>query len=187
MPRFRTFVVAVLTVALVALVVVGAGCGSSSEPSPSPSPTIALTIVASVSTDTVREAAAAGDLGSFVKAVTAAGLGSSLASQGPFTLFAPNEEAFKGISLTDLMQNLPQLRAIVQYHVLPDTDLKLAQVVSGQEHRTAEGQYVTLSIVDGTTMVNDATVVQVVEGGAWTIYVIDQVLTPPVAGASPSP
>jgi uncharacterized surface protein with fasciclin (FAS1) repeats len=140
-----------------------------------------------VSTETVREAAAAGDLGSFIKAVTAAGLGSSLDSQGPFTLFAPNEDAFMSISLKDLTQNLPQLRAIVQYHVLPDTDLKLAQVVSGQEHRTAEGQSVTLSIVDGTTMVNDATVVQVIEGATWTIYVIDQVLAPPVVGASSSP
>jgi uncharacterized surface protein with fasciclin (FAS1) repeats len=180
-------IVAVLTLALAALLVVAAGCGSSSESSPSPSPTIAPTIVPSVSTDTLREAAATGDLGSFVKAVTAAGLGSSLDSQGPFTLFAPNEDAFRSISLTDLRQNLPRLKAIVQYHVLPDTDLKLAQVVSGQEYRTAEGQAVTLSIVDGTTMVNDATVVQVVEGGTWTIYVIDQVLTPPVAGASPSP
>ncbi len=172
--------VAASVAAILAFIVVLGGCGSSSESSPSPSPTIAPTVVPSVSTDTIREAAASGDLDTFVKAVTAAGLGSSLDSQGPFTVFAPNEDAFRAVSLTDLRQNLPQLKAIIQYHVLPDTDLKLSQVIPGQEYTTAEGQAVTFAIEDGTTSVNGATVVQVVEGGTWTIYVIDQVLTPPV-------
>jgi len=177
--------------AAIVLAAVGCGSGSSSaSPTPSPSPSITPKVVPSVSTGTILEAARAGDLNAFLGAVALAGLQDTLDQKIPFTVFAPNDEAFKSIGLEGLKQDLPKLKSILAYHIVPTEDLKLADIKNGQKALTYEGSAVTFTVNGGAVMVNDANVVQVIEGPAWTIFVIDKVLVPAVAGAtgaSPSP
>jgi uncharacterized surface protein with fasciclin (FAS1) repeats len=177
--------------AAIVLAAVGCGSGSSSaSPTPSPSPSITPKVVPSVSTGTILEAARAGDLNAFLGAVALAGLQDTLDQKIPFTVFAPNDEAFKSIGLEGLKQDLPKLKSILAYHIVPTEDLKLADIKNGQKALTYEGSAVTFTVNGGAVMVNDANVVQVIEGPAWTIFVIDKVLMPAVAGAtgaSPSP
>lgn len=188
--RTRLSALAALAAAAV-IVLAAAGCGSgSSSASPTPSPTITPKVVPSVSAGTILEAARAGDLNAFLGAVALAGLQNTLAQKIPFTVFAPNDEAFKSIGLEELKQDLPKLKSILAYHIVPTEDLKLADIKNGQTAMTYEGSPLTFTVNGGAVMVNDAGVVQVIEGPMWTIFVIDKVLVPAVAGmtnASPSP
>ena len=186
----RLFALAALAVAAV-IVLAATGCGSgSSSALPSPSPSITPKVVPSVSSGTILEAAKAGDLNAFVGAVALAGLQKTLEQKIPFTVFAPNDEAFKSIGLEQLKQDLPKLKSILAYHIVPTEDLKLADIKNGQKAMSYEGSSLTFAVNGGAVKVNDANVVQVIEGPAWTIFVIDKVLAPAVAGmtaASPSP
>ena len=185
--------VALAVSAAIVLAAVGCGSGSSSAsptPSPTPSPSITPKVVPSVSTGTILEAAQAGDLNAFLGAVALAGLQKTLDQKIPFTVFAPNDEAFKSVGLEGLKQDLPKLKSILAYHVVPTEDLKLADIENGQKALTYEGTPLRFTVNGGAVMVNGANVVQVIEGPMWSIFVIDKVLVPPVAGAtgaSPSP
>jgi uncharacterized surface protein with fasciclin (FAS1) repeats len=188
----RTLLSALAALAVAALIVLAAaGCGSgSSSASPTPSPSITAKVVPSVSTGTILEAAQAGDLNAFLGAVALAGLQSTLDQKIPFTVFVPNDEAFKSIGLDELKQDLPKLKSILDYHIVPTEDLKLADIKDGEKALTYEGSAVTFSVDGAAVKVNDANVVQVIEGPTWSIFVIDKVLVPASAGAtvaSPSP
>ena len=191
MPRrpCRSAVAALAAAAVIVLAV--AGCGSaSSSASPTPSPTITPKVVPSVSAGTILEAAQVGNLNAFVEAVALAGLQGTLDQRIPFTVFVPDDEAFKSVGLEELKQNLPKLKSILAYHIVPAENLKPATLKNGQEALTYEGLSVTLTVSGSAVMVNDANVVQVIEGPSWTVYVIDRVLVPAVAGTtsvSPSP
>jgi uncharacterized surface protein with fasciclin (FAS1) repeats len=177
--------------AALVIVLAAAGCGSgSSSPSSTPSPSITPQVVPSVSTGTILQAAQAGDLSAFVGAVALAGLQGTLDQRIPFTVFVPDDEAFKSVGLEELKQNLPKLKSILAYHIVPAENLKPATLKNGQKALTYEGLSVTLTVSGSAVMVNDANVVQVIEGPSWTVYVIDKVLVPAVAGTtsvSPSP
>lgn len=184
--RALALVVALITLLALTLT----SCGSeSSESSPSPSPTITPSVVASQVPGSVLDAAKSGDLDAFLKAVTAAGLQKQLAKAGPFTVFAPNDEAFASMTLPQLKLNAENLKAVVQYHVVSGQDIELQDVSDGQQFTTLQGEPVTFTFDGaGGTMVNDATVVAAYAGAEWTIYAVDKVLTPPsLAPASPSP
>jgi len=188
----RTCRSAVAAFAVAAVIVLtAAGCGSGSpSASPTPSPSITPKVVPSVSTGTILEAAKAGDLNAFLGAVALAGLQKTLDQKIPFTVFAPNDQAFKSIGLEQLKQDLPKLKTILAYHVVPTEDLKLADIKNGQKALTYDGTSVTFTVNGSAVKVNDANVVQVIEGPTWSIFVIDKVLVPPEAGAtgaSPSP
>jgi uncharacterized surface protein with fasciclin (FAS1) repeats len=180
---------ALAALALAGLMVLAvAGCGSgSSAASPSPSPSITPKVVPSVSTGTIIEAAQAGDLNAFLGAVALAGLQQTLDQKIPFTVFAPNDEAFKSIGLEELKQDLPKLKSILAYHIVPTEDLKLADIKDGQTVMSFEGSPLTFTVNGAAVMVNDANVVQVIEGPSWSIFVIDKVLVPPVVDVSASP
>ena len=188
--RTRLSAVAALGVAAV-IVLAAAGCGSgSSSASPTPSPAITPQVVPSVSTGTILEAATAGDLKAFAGAVVLAGLQSTLEQKIPFTVFVPNDDAFASIGLEQLRQDVPKLEAILAYHIVPTENLKLADIKDGQKAMTYEGSPLTFTVNGGAVKANDANVVRVIEGPTWTIFVIDKVLVPSVAGAtgaSPSP
>jgi len=176
--------VAAFAVATV-IVLTAAGCGSGSpSASPTPSPSITPKVVPSVSTATILEAAKAGDLNAFLGAVALAGLQKTLDQKIPFTVFAPNDQAFKSIGLEQLKQDLPKLKTILAYHVVPTEDLKLADIKNGQKALTYDGTSVTFTVNGSAVKVNDANVVQVIEGPTWSIFVIDKVLVPPEAGAT---
>ncbi|MCX6364232.1 MAG: fasciclin domain-containing protein [Actinobacteria bacterium] len=173
------------------IVLTAAGCGSgSSSASPTPSPSITPKVVPSVSTGTILEAAKAGDLNAFLGAVALAGLQRTLEQKIPFTVFAPNDEAFKSIGLEELMKNVPKLKSIMAFHIVPTQNLKAADITNGEKVMSYEGSPLTFTVNGAAVKVNDANVVQVIEGPTWSIFVIDKVLVPASAealSASPSP
>lgn len=120
-------------------------------------------------------------LSTLVTAVTEADLVDTLNSDGPFTIFAPTNDAFAAIDpevLAAVLADKDLLTSVLTYHVIPgDND---AEALSGASFTTVEGGDVTLG-ADGTT-VNDANVicsnVPVANG---TVHIVDQVLLPQVA------
>lgn len=168
-----------------------AACGDSSSPTtsptPSPTPTVTPSVVLSPVPGSAADAAKSGDLNQFVKIVTAAGLEKQLAEKGPWTIFAPSDEAFKSVPLTQLLADVKQLKSVVAYHIVPDVNIQLSDVQDGQTFVTAEGSPVAITFDGGARLVNSATIVSGYAGTNWTIYVIDQVLSPPEASPSASP
>lgn len=171
----------VLALVLALAAVAAVGCGSEDETasSPSPEPVVTPTIVPTPTTGSAMDALKEGDLATLAQLVVAAGLQRDLAEMAPFTLFAPNDEAFASLPLGELRENKDELTGIVQYHVVPDQNVVLADIASGDTFRTAQGESVTITFAEGATLVNDATVVAAYAGADWTIYVIDTVLMPP--------
>ncbi len=129
-------------------------------------------------------AIAAGNFNTLVAALQTAGLVDALKGDGPFTVFAPTDEAFAKIpmdQLNALMANKMQLTPVLTYHLVPgevmSTDMKNGMMV-----KTVQGDNLTISFSNGDVMVNDAKVVQsdiVCTNGV--IHVIDTVLMPRVA------
>lgn len=125
----------------------------------------------------------AGNAGSFktlLKAVEAAGLSDTLRGEGPFTVFAPTDEAFAKLpkgTLEGLLKDLPKLKRILLYHVVPGKHLA-ADVVKMDKAKTAEGQSVRIRTSDGVK-VDDANVVKTdVHAANGVIHVIDAVILP---------
>lgn len=129
----------------------------------------------------VDVAAANPDFETLVAAVTAADLGETLSGEGPFTVFAPTNEAFEALpdGLLDallLPENKETLATILTYHVLP-AEVMSADVTAG-EVATVEGSTLEIKTDDGV-MVNDATVITPdVDASNGVIHAIDKVLVP---------
>ena len=189
-PAGAALILAALGAALLLAVAAGCGSGGTSSPTPIPSPTVTPVVVPSVSTADLIEAAKAGDLNGFVTAVAAAGLNSALKQNLPYTVLAPNDEAFKKVGLDDLLKNISNLKTILNYHVIPTERVTLKDLKKGHyQAMTNSGFRVILTEQGGAVMVNDANVVKIIEGPTWAIWVIDKVLTPPemaTPGANPS-
>ncbi|MEZ4584077.1 MAG: fasciclin domain-containing protein [Caldilineaceae bacterium] len=136
--------------------------------------------------DIVDTAVAAGSFNTLATALTAAGLVDTLKGEGPFTVFAPTDDAFAALpeGTLDTLLADPQgaLTDILLYHVVPGK-VMAADVVGldGQEVETVGGGMLTVTIGDdGSVMINDATVVTPdVEASNGVIHVIDSVLIPP--------
>jgi uncharacterized surface protein with fasciclin (FAS1) repeats len=130
----------------------------------------------------VDVASANDDFSTLVAAVQAADLVETLSGEGPFTVFAPTNEAFEALpeGVLDallLEENVDVLTSILTYHVVSG-EVTSDQITDGPV-ATVEGQDVTLSTEDGV-MVNDATVVIAdVEASNGVIHAIDAVLIPP--------
>lgn len=131
----------------------------------------------------VENAAGSADHTTLVAAVTQAGLAETLSGTGPFTVFAPTNEAFAKVpkeALDNLMK--PEMKAdltkILTYHVVPGA-LKAADLKDGQELTTVQGQKLTVSVKDGKVMIGGAnvTIADVVSSNGVT-HVIDGVLMP---------
>ena len=135
------------------------------------------------SKDIVDTAVDAGSFTTLVAAVQAAGLVDTLKGEGPFTVFAPTDEAFAALpegTVEDLLkpENLATLQAILTYHVVP------GKVMSGDLSNnmmagTVQGADVTIMTEGGVT-VNGANVVTAdIEASNGVIHVIDAVILPP--------
>jgi len=133
--------------------------------------------------DIVDTAVAAGSFKTLATALQAAGLVDTLKGKGPFTVFAPTDEAFSKLpagTIESLLkpENKEKLKAILLYHVVSG-DVTAAQVVKLSSAKTINGQNLKLAVKDGTVMVNDATVVKTdVLASNGVIHVIDTVLLP---------
>jgi uncharacterized surface protein with fasciclin (FAS1) repeats len=131
--------------------------------------------------DIVDTAMTAGTFTTLVTAVTAAGLDTALKSPGPFTVFAPSDEAFSKLpsgTVESLLQDLITLRKILEYHVVSGKVLA-ADVVKLDKATTVEGSDVKIDASSGSVKINDATVVTPdIEADNGVIHVIDSVLLP---------
>ena len=135
-----------------------------------------------MSKDIVDTAVEAGSFETLVAAVQAAGLVETLKSEGPFTVFAPTDDAFaalpEGTVETLLMEeNIDQLTAILTYHVVPGAVMS-GDLSDGMMAETVEGSEVTIGTEAGVT-VDGANVVQAdIEASNGVIHVIDSVILP---------
>ena len=132
--------------------------------------------------DIVDTAVAAGSLNTLATALKAAGLVETLKGKGPFTVFAPTDDAFKKLpagTLEKLLADKAQLTKVLTYHVVAGK-VMAADVVKLSEAKTAEGSAVKISAKDGKVKVNDANVVKTDVGASnGVIHVIDAVILPP--------
>ena len=134
----------------------------------------------------VDVAVGAGSFETLVAAVTEAGLVETLSGDGPFTVFAPTDDAFAaaldalGLTAEELLGN-PALADILTYHVVAGAvDAETAISLEGQSAATVQGEEIAIAVVDGNVMVNNATVVMPdVEASNGIIHVIDAVILPP--------
>jgi uncharacterized surface protein with fasciclin (FAS1) repeats len=125
----------------------------------------------------------AGQFKTLLAALTAADLADALGGPGPFTVFAPTDEAFKklGGSVKRLLQpeNKGELARVLKYHVVAGK-VTAKDAVAAERAETLLGRTVRIRIVDGRLRINDSEVVKTdVPAGNGVIHVIDTVLTPP--------
>jgi transforming growth factor-beta-induced protein len=136
--------------------------------------------------DIVDTAVADGRFTTLVAAVQAAGLVDTLKSEGPFTVFAPTDDAFAALpegTIDALLADIPALTDILLYHVVPGK-VMAADVVTldGQSAETAlEGQSISIKIDGDKVILNDSVnvIITDIETSNGVIHVIDAVLLPP--------
>jgi transforming growth factor-beta-induced protein len=133
--------------------------------------------------DIVDTAVGAKSFSTLVAAVKAADLVETLKSEGPFTVFAPTDEAFGKLpegTIAELLkpENKSKLQTILKYHVVPGKVLA-KDVVKLSEAKTAAGKKVEIETADGKVMINNATVIKTdIQCSNGVIHVIDTVLLP---------
>lgn len=132
--------------------------------------------------DIVDVAVGAGSFRALVGLVQAAGLVDTLKGNGPFTVFAPTDEAFKKIpkaTLEALGKDKKLLAKVLTYHVVPGK-VTAADVVKLKKAKTVEGADVKITVKNGKVMINNANVIKTdVMASNGVIHVIDTVLLPP--------
>ena len=175
--------------AISALVLSACAAPAAPQPAPTaaPAPTEAPTPTpapAMETKDIVDTAVDAGSFSTLAAALTAAGLVDTLKGEGPFTVFAPTDEAFAKLDkamLDDLLkpENKDKLVAILTYHVVPGK-VTAADVVKLTSAKTVQGEEITIKVEGGTVMINDAKVTTPdVMASNGVIHVIDTVILPP--------
>jgi len=122
------------------------------------------------------------DLSTLVEALTAAELAKTLEGPGPFTVFAPTNEAFEalGDTLSTLLEpaNKEELAEVLTYHVVPG-ELTASELSDGQMLETIQGDSLEVKVEGEEVTVNGAAVVTPdVEASNGVVHVIDEVLTP---------
>ncbi|TVP58189.1 MAG: fasciclin domain-containing protein [Gemmatimonadales bacterium] len=131
--------------------------------------------------DIVDVAAEAGAFNTLLAAAEAAGLVDVLRSEGPFTVFAPTDEAFAALpegTVEALLADPDALREILLYHVVSGK-VMAADVVGLNHAESVQGSHLTISVSGETVRINDAQVVTAdVEASNGVIHVIDTVLIP---------
>jgi uncharacterized surface protein with fasciclin (FAS1) repeats len=135
-----------------------------------------------MSKDIVDTAVAAGSFSTLVAAVQKAGLVDTLKGEGPFTVFAPTDEAFAKLpegTVETLLQNPEKLKQILTYHVIPGK-VMAEKVVGIPYAKTAAGSPVFITVKDGSVYLNQkAKVVKTdIATSNGVIHVIDQVILP---------
>ncbi|MBL1173807.1 fasciclin domain-containing protein [Pantanalinema sp. GBBB05] len=128
--------------------------------------------------DIVDIAVGAGAFKTLVTAVQAAGLVETLKSPGPFTVFAPNDEAFAKLppgTIQTLVQNIPQLTRILTFHVVPGR-LKQADLAQLGTVTSVEGSPIPIDCSDGFEVKNATVVAADIEADNGIIHVLDRVI-----------
>jgi len=134
------------------------------------------------SKDIVDTAVAAGSFNTLAAALTAAGLVDTLKGDGPFTVFAPTDDAFAALpegTVETLLkpENKDQLTAILTYHVVPGSVMS-TDLADGMMAATVQGGEIKVDLTDGVK-INDATVTAAdIKASNGVIHVIDKVIMP---------
>lgn len=133
--------------------------------------------------DIVDTAVAAGQFNTLAAALEAADLASTLKGEGPFTVFAPTDEAFAKLpagTVESLLkpENREQLVGILTYHVVAG-EVSSSEVVKISEATTVNGADIAIAVADGKVRINDATVIAAdVDASNGIIHVVDTVILP---------
>lgn len=131
--------------------------------------------------DIVVTAIEAGNFKTLAAALTEAGLIETLQSEGPFTVFAPTDEAFAKLpkgTVESLLKDKEALTNILLYHVVSGKVMS-GDVVKLNSAETIQGSSVKIKVVDGKVMINDAQVISAdVNASNGVIHVIDTVILP---------
>jgi uncharacterized surface protein with fasciclin (FAS1) repeats len=130
--------------------------------------------------DIVDTAVAAGSFNTLVTAVKAAGLVETLKGKGPFTLFAPNDDAFAKVpsdQLTALLADKEKLTAVLTYHVVPGK-VMAADVAGLTSAKTVQGQELKIDTSDGVKVDGAKVIKTDIAASNGVIHVIDTVLMP---------
>jgi uncharacterized surface protein with fasciclin (FAS1) repeats len=128
----------------------------------------------------VETAVAAGSFKTLVQAVQAAGLVETLSGPGPFTVFAPTDEAFAKLpagTIDSLLKDIPKLTAVLTYHVVPGK-VMAADVVKSTSAKTVQGQSITIDTRDGVKVDNAKVMTTDVVADNGVIHIIDRVILP---------
>jgi uncharacterized surface protein with fasciclin (FAS1) repeats len=136
--------------------------------------------------DIIDTAVAAGSFKTLAAAVTAAGLVTTLKGTGPFTVFAPTDEAFAKLpagTVEALLADIPKLVSILTYHVVAGKVMASdVMTMDGKSAATVNGGMVSISTHDGVHLNGSTKVVSTdIECTNGVIHVIDSVLLPPAA------
>ena len=136
--------------------------------------------------DIVDTAVAAGSFTTLAAAVTAAGLVPTLKGTGPFTVFAPTDEAFAKLpagTVDALLKDLPKLTAILTYHVVAGKVMAAdVMKMDGKDAATVNGAHIKIGTTGGVTLNGASKVVKTdIECTNGVIHVIDTVIMPPSA------
>jgi uncharacterized surface protein with fasciclin (FAS1) repeats len=119
-----------------------------------------------------------------VTALEAADLVGTLNGEGPYTVFAPTDDAFSQLpdgTVEALLGDIPTLRNILLYHVVPGS-VMASEVVSLDSADTASGEMVRITVDENKVMINDAQVIITdIKASNGVIHVIDRVILPPAA------
>jgi hypothetical protein len=132
--------------------------------------------------DIVDTAIDAGSFDTLVLALQEANLTETLRGEGPFTVFAPTDEAFDALpegTLEELLQDPENLTAVLTYHVVPGE--YMASDIAGMESlTTVQGEDINITVENDTVMVDNANVTTAdIEASNGIIHVIDSVMLPP--------
>lgn len=169
------------------LAVLVAACGGGdAEPEAAPAQVEEAVVEEAVEApgNIVEVAAAAGSFNTLLAAAEAAGLAEVLATGGPFTVFAPTDEAFAALpegTVEALLADPEALANILLYHVVEGI-VTSEQVVGLTSAPSLQGSEISIMAHDGMVMVDDATVIAVdIEASNGIIHVINAVILPPEA------
>jgi len=171
-------------VALMAiLTLVVAACSSSDEAEETTTTAPPTTEAMAEESNTIVDVAIANDFNTLVTAVQAAGLVETLSGDGPFTVFAPTDEAFAALpegTLEGLLEDPEALADILTYHVVSG-EVLAADVVGLTSATTVQGSDISIEVVDGGVVLNgSANVVATdVMASNGVVHVIDAVILPP--------
>jgi len=128
----------------------------------------------------VEIATEAGSFKTLLKAAQAAGLVDTLSKGGPFTVFAPSDEAFAKLpagTLESLLKDKKKLAAVLTYHVVPGK-VMAKDVVKLKKAKTVQGQEITIDTKAGVKVDNAKVVKTDIEASNGVIHVIDAVILP---------
>ncbi len=174
----------------VSLMLIVAACGGQppAEPTEAPTEEVAETPTEEAAEEPevgtiVEVAAEEGSFGTLISAVDAAGLVETLSGEGPFTVFAPTDEAFEAIDtdvLNALLEDQEALEQVLLYHVV-EGEVLAEDVVGLEEAETAQGGTISIMVEDDTVTLNDSATVTATDimASNGVIHVIDTVLLPP--------